>query len=206
MTTDGPSAEKDAGLFDPDAPAVRATATLSDDGLYRYDLTRFWCDPGAFLQRPATFVMLNPSTADALKDDPTIQRCMKFARSWGLDGIRVVNLYAYRASKPEVMWEALAGGSNIVGPENERTLGRALFSARNLRTPVIAAWGNHGAAGRVEWLVREADRWGVQLQCLGTTLSGAPKHPLARGHHRIPDDAEPVPWTCPLPPETTREA
>jgi hypothetical protein len=200
----GPSVEKDAGLFDA-APAIRPDATLSEDGLYRYDLTRFWCDPGAFLQRPATFVMLNPSTA-ALKDDPTIQRCMKFARSWGLDGIRVVNLYAFRTSQPSVLWEALAGGINIVGPENERTLGRALFSARNLRTPVIAAWGNHGAAGRVEWLAREADRWGVELECFGTTQSGAPKHPLARGHHRIPDDFEPIPWTRPLPPTDGREA
>lgn len=193
-------AEKNAGLFDLAASTVRPAATLSDDGLYRYELTRLWCDPGAFLQRPATFIMLNPSTADALKDDPTIQRCMKFARAWGLDGIRVVNLYAFRTSQPSVLWEALAGGINIVGPENDRTLGRALFSARNLRTPVIAAWGNHGAAGRVYWLMREAERWGVQLQCLGTTLSGAPKHPLARGHHRIPDDFEPVPWTRPIPP------
>lgn len=187
-------------------PTVRRDANISADGRYRYELTRFWCDPGAFLQRAATFIMLNPSTADANDDDPTIQRCMKFARSWGLDGIRVVNLYAFRASQPSVMWEAHADGVDIVGPDNEHTLRKALLHSYNTRTPVVAAWGNHGAAGRAQWLQEQVARFagegsncgrGVTLSCLGTTLSGAPKHPLARGHHRIPDDAQPTPWRQP---------
>lgn len=176
---------------------VRSDAVLSDDGCYRYELTRFWCDPDAFLQRAATFVMLNPSTADASVDDPTIQRCMKFARAWGLDGIRVVNLYAYRASQPSAMWEALARGVDIVGPENPHTLRKALLRAYNECLPVTVAWGNHGAQGRVEWLTRQARDLHVRLQCLGTTQSGAPKHPLARGQHRIPDDFTPLPWEAP---------
>ena len=186
-------------------PAVRKAAVLSAEPIpvYRYVLERWWCDPGAFLQRPATFVMLNPSTADADHDDPTIQRCMKFARSWGLDGIRVVNLYAWRATQPADMWAALANGEDIVGPQNEHEIRKALLRAYNTRTPVIAAWGNHGAEGRVEWLRQHVQRLagtasgcgrGLVLSCLGTTLSGAPKHPLARGQHRIPDDQKLIQW------------
>lgn len=182
-------------LFGPAEHArIRKDAVLSADGVYRYELTRFWCDPGAFLQRAATFVMLNPSTADATVDDPTIQRCMAFARTWGLDGIRVVNLYAFRASQPSAMWDAFAAGVDIVGPDNERTIRRVLVRANNEDVPVTVAWGNHGALGRVQWLVAQAREVGARLQCLGTTQSGAPKHPLARGHHRIPDDVTPTGW------------
>lgn len=66
---------------------TRMSAVLSDDGQYRYQLERTWGFGDA-----VTFVMLNPSTADARKDDPTIRRCLSYARSWGYDGIRVVNL------------------------------------------------------------------------------------------------------------------
>lgn len=186
----------DLTLFgdEPTTWPTRCDAVLSEDGRYRYELTRFWCDPGAFIQRAATFVMLNPSTADASVDDPTIQRCMRFARAWGLDGIRVVNLYAFRASQPSVMWEALASGADIVGPDNPHTLRKALLRAYNECLPVTVAWGNHGAAGRVEWLTQQARDLSVELQCLGTTQSGAPKHPLARGQHRIPDDVTPTRW------------
>lgn len=191
-----PSAESDAALFaDPGTTVVRKDAVLSDDSIYRYALTRDWSDPNLFVRQFATFVMLNPSMADHRIDDPTILRCVKFARSWGLHGIRVVNLYAYRASKPDVMFAAeRVDGWDIVGPDNDRTISKALLQAYNTCAPVIVAWGNNGADGRVGWLVREAERMKVQLQCLGSTQSGAPKHPLARGLHRIPDDTEPMPW------------
>ena len=203
------TAENDVGnasLFgDPEHP-VRKSAVLSEDPgearpIYRYSLTRDWSNPNRFVRQFATFVMLNPSTADANVDDPTIQRCMKFARSWGLDGIRVVNLYAFRSSKPDGMFAAeRADGWDIVGPENDRAIGKALLQAYNTCAPVIVAWGNSGAAGREDWLIREAERMRVTLECLGTTQSGAPKHPLARGLHRIPDDAKPLPWTRVTPP------
>lgn len=175
---------------------VRKNACLSDDAVYRYTLTRDWSDPSRFVRQLATFVMLNPSTADATDHDPTIRRCMKFARSWGLDGIRVVNLYAFRASRPPVMWAALAAGTDVIGPENEHMVRKALLQAYNTCAPVIAAWGNNGAVERVGWLRREAASVSVDLQCLGTTLSGSPKHPLARGQHRIPDDTRPIPWSA----------
>lgn len=73
---------------------IKKDATISDCGKYRYRLSRIW-EPG----RPvATFVMLNPSTADATNDDATIRKCMGFARRWNLGGIHVGNLFAYRAS------------------------------------------------------------------------------------------------------------
>lgn len=72
-------------------------AKLSADGLYRYRLGRTWCPS----ERGVVWVMLNPSTADAHFDDPTIRRCVGFARSWGMGWITVVNLYAFRATYPQ---------------------------------------------------------------------------------------------------------
>lgn len=74
-------------------PEVQRHAELSSDRLYRYRLSRIWADGPR-----ATFVMLNPSTADENKDDPTLRRCMGFARQWGLGGLSIVNLYALRAT------------------------------------------------------------------------------------------------------------
>lgn len=182
------------GLFDV-SNVVRKDASISADQRYRYTLTRDWSDPNVFVRQFATFVMLNPSTADARHDDPTIQRCMRFARTWGLDGIHVVNLYAFRTPQPSALWEAHATGVDIFGPENHKAIRVALLRAYSSCAPVIAAWGNHGAAGRVDWLIEQAQEMRVALQCLGTTNSGAPKHPLARGHHRIPDDVEPAAWS-----------
>lgn len=85
------SAEKDAGLFAPD-PVVKKAASISDCGRYRYALHRWWGDGARLI-----FVMLNPSTADANVDDPTIRRCVGFARSLGFDGLGVFNLYYDRA-------------------------------------------------------------------------------------------------------------
>lgn len=200
------SIDSDPGLFAESQPAVRKSAMLSEDpgqarAVYRYSLTRDWSDPSRFVRQFVTFVMLNPSTADHRIDDPTIKACIRLARIWGFDGIRVVNLYAYRSSKPDVMFAAeRVDGRDIVGPDNDRAIGKALLQAYNTCAPVIVAWGNNGAAGREGWLIREAERLGVQLQCLGTTQSGAPKHPLARGRHRIPDDVKPTPWTRVTPP------
>lgn len=89
---------------------MRSDAVISDDGLYRYLLERHWDDTTS----SCTFVMLNPSTADALVDDPTIRRCVGFAKSFGCGSLRVVNLYAYRATKPAELWTV----DDPVGPAN----------------------------------------------------------------------------------------
>ncbi|MCA1841748.1 MAG: DUF1643 domain-containing protein [Actinobacteria bacterium] len=142
-------------------------ARLSADGQYRYELTRQWDGACAVL-----WIMLNPSTADAEIDDPTIRRVMNFSRGWGYGWMKVVNLFALRSSDPR----ALRDHPDPVGPENLDTLARVIPMA--LR--VVAAWG---AVDRRLMLRRPpveamAERAGRPIHCLGTTRSGAPRHPL----------------------------
>lgn len=147
---------------------VKKGAVLSDCGTYRYRLTRQW-NSGAFR---LTWVMLNPSTADAEVDDPTIRRCMGFARAWGYGGIVVVNLFALRATDPRELREHDAP----VGPENDEHIRKVASDG----APVICAWGaNVFAAERaasVLEILRHAQ--GAGVRCLGTTKGGAPRHPL----------------------------
>lgn len=155
-------------------------AALSPCGRYRYTLYRRWD-----LSLPiVAFVMLNPSTADAQKDDPTIRRCIRFAQMWGNGGIVVVNLFALRATDPKALYAA----EDPIGPENDM----ALVSATSGRR-VIAAWGAHGSlrdrARRVMEIL--ADR---PMFALGLTKDGHPKHPPARGREFVPYDAKPVPF------------
>jgi hypothetical protein len=154
---------------------------------YRYELRRTWD-----FRKPALVVcMLNPSTADHRDDDPTIQTLIHFARLWGYGGLLVVNLNAFRASSPKVMMAAV----DPVGPENQKYIDAAFAYAFQNGGAALAAWGNDGEFGlRDDWFIRRAKRHGVRLDCLGTTNSGAPKHPLARGRHRIPRDQRPIMW------------
>ena len=92
---------------------IRKTADISDCGAYRYRLTREWSDKPLL-----PFVMLNPSDANAEIDDPTIRRCMGFARAWGYGGIVVGNLYAFRTPYPETLWKA----PDPYGPLNDAAL------------------------------------------------------------------------------------
>lgn len=165
---------------------MRRSAVLSEDGLYRYSLVRRWSDEDAF----ATFIMLNPSVADAEVDDPTIRRCIGFAQRWGMGALHVLNLYALRTPYPTDLWKA----DDPVGPENDTYLLRHAQSANLNGWPMIAAWGNNAKKDRVDHLLYGIPWVAPTLTCLGTTLSGAPKHPLARGKHRVPGDFEPVPW------------
>ena len=143
---------------------IRA-ASFSRCGLYRYSLTRRW-DSGV---GRCVFIGLNPSTADAKVDDPTIRRCMGFTRNWGYNELIMVNLFAYRTPHPELLKKAL----DPVGPNNRRAVTRSCQSA----TLVVAAWGAHGT------FLDQADRlstiWSqIPVHCFGTTLSGQPLHPL----------------------------
>jgi hypothetical protein len=161
------------------------TALISDCGRYRYTLDREWM----MGEGTCLFVMLNPSTADAIEDDPTIGRCIKFAQRWGFQRLEVVNLFALRSTDPN----GLLTADDPVGPLNDHTLEGALIAAGQ----AIAAWG---ASVRKITNRRQAEvlsmckRLGTQLDCLGTTEEGFPRHPLARGKHRVPDDFEPVPF------------
>lgn len=134
------------------------------EGRYRYLLWRRWADADSLL-----FIMLNPSTADAAQDDPTIRRCIGFARAWGFGGVEVVNLFAWRATLPRDLARARAP----VGPHNDRAIVEAAARSR----AVIAAWGVHGALrGREAEVARLLAS--TRLRCLGTTIEGAPRHPL----------------------------
>lgn len=167
-------------------PMLRA-AVISDDGVYRYELERGW-DPGAM---PLVCCMLNPSTADHQVDDPTIQALIHFAKLWGYGGLLIVNLFAFRSSSPTVMMSA----DDPVGPENQDRLEKLLKRAAELQAQVLVAWGNDGGfeGGDQRFIARAAEH-GVDLVCLGQTQHGHPKHPMARGLHRIPRDQQPIPF------------
>lgn len=145
-------------------------ATFSKCKSYRYDLHR---DLG--MQGPClTVVMLNPSTADATKDDPTIRRLIAFAGSWGHGSLHVFNLFAICASDPKVMLAA----DEPIGPDNDEHLKRALSAAKNEGRFVLAAWGTHGGYRSRDFQVMNRLVDGVQWKCLGRTHHGWPKHPL----------------------------
>jgi hypothetical protein len=149
-------------LFTADAPSW---ATLSTCGTYRYLLGRRW-GTGA----PILWVCLNPSTADADVPDPTVTRIKGFSRSWGYGAFELVNLFAYRATRPN----ALRGATAIVGPGNDAAITAA--AVRSMR--VVVAWGNPGAAvpDRVAEVVALLPDPIWQLGTL--TQLGQPRHPL----------------------------
>lgn len=148
------------------APELGMGAVIDGSGCYRYSLWREW-DVNA---PRVVFVLLNPSTADGTHDDPTIRRCIHFARSWRYGSLEVVNLFAYRATDPTV----LRSVADPVGPENDRFVVAAHHRART----TVAAWGNHGTLlNRDQSMLRllSEDR---RVYCLGLTKAGQPRHVL----------------------------
>lgn len=159
-----------------------AWAFLSDDGVYRYSLTRHVAPLTG--DGTCTFVMLNPSTADAEQDDPTIRRCIGFARGWGFEWLKVVNLFAYRATDPR----ELADVDDPSGPENLCTIAKVIGGS----DLVVCAWGAFPHWKRVEHIALVLELIAAP-HALGLTANGSPRHPLyVRG------DALPVPFAhCP---------
>ncbi|WP_434922712.1 DUF1643 domain-containing protein [Glutamicibacter sp. PAEs-4] len=147
------------------AGSVEGWAEISNDGRYRYLLGRRW---DASLPE-CTFIMLNPSTADARQDDPTIRRCINFAKSYGCGSLLVGNLYAFRATDPRDLFRA----DDPVGGEMNDEVLIDLLARSEL---VIAAWGAHAHPSRVAEVLRlpGAER----MLALATTKAGAPRHPL----------------------------
>lgn len=149
---------------------VKSDAVLSPDEVYRYALTRDWFPKSA---GHVLWIMLNPSTADAAEDDPTVRRCQSFARSWGYDGITVVNLFALRSTDPA----ALKTATDPIGPANDDVIGGYL-EAKGIGI-AVAAWGVHGRLRyRDQAVIALAARAGRTLHMLGQTKEGKPKHPL----------------------------
>lgn len=144
---------------------METDARISECGLYRYNLWRRWGSGDI-----CTFIMLNPSTADAHDDDPTIRRCISFAKREECEAIMVMNLFAFRATKPADMEAA----EDPIGPENDVQLRDWLRSADRHGWPIIAAWGASKFAEKRGRAVASM----CLMQCLGTTQSGSPRHPL----------------------------
>jgi hypothetical protein len=155
---------------------AQSSAILSPCGLYRYVLTRRWDDRLPDL----CWVMLNPSKADAERNDPTINRCMAFARALGRGGIRVVNLFAFRATDPADMRKA----ADPVGPDNDFHLRNEAHDSR-----VILAWGAKPWARERIGTVLPLLAGAASIECLRRTKDGYPEHPLF-----VPGSVRPMPW------------
>ena len=138
-------------------------------GKYRYLLWRNW----DISKQKAVFIMLNPSTADDTNDDPTLRRCIGFARSWDYGGVQVINLFAYRSTDPG----ELNGILDPIGELNRYYIEKVIGTAGI----IVAAWGVNGPKG----FVRENALSNVKkaldgrdIYCLDTTKAGEPRHPL----------------------------
>ena len=142
-------------------------AEYSTCGLYRFRLTRTWSQAG----RHALFIMLNPSTATEIKNDPSVERCERRARALEFGSFTVCNLFAFRSTNPDKL-------KNIRDPHG---IGNdaAIESSSKCADIIVCAWGNHGAhlnRGKfVESMLRDS---GFDLHHLGITARGFPKHPL----------------------------
>lgn len=149
---------------------IERGALLSPCGWYRYALWRIWNK-----QLPTLgFILLNPSTADAVIDDPTIARCCERARLLGFGGIYVVNLFAVRATNPEDIYTA----PNPVGPDNDRWIRYYMTMCHK----VVCGWGKHGSycgrAKEVLALFADLQKHFELLYALNINADGTPTHPL----------------------------
>jgi hypothetical protein len=165
---------------------VLGTALFSPCGRYRYLLTRTWHGlpardepagqrkPTGRVPAPRTilWIMLNPSTADAERDDPTIRRCIGFSRRWGYGVMHAVNIFALRSTNPSELLRA----PDPVGPQTDLHIRRAAA----VSSEIIVAWGAFPLAAergeRVMSLLEAA--MGRRIRSLGLTASGSPRHPL----------------------------
>jgi hypothetical protein len=142
---------------------VKSTAIFSKCKTYRYVLTRTWNDD----EPKVLFVALNPSTADAVADDPTVRRCVSFARDWGFGGILIANLFALRSPDPKI----LTLSEDPIGPRNDWWLNRLSIDCQL----TIAAWGIHGKiSDRANSVLPKL----TNVHHLGLTREGHPRHPL----------------------------
>jgi hypothetical protein len=158
------------------------SAIISTCGQYRYKLTR----PAQNMlpiAGPALFIMLNPSTADASLDDPTIRRCIGFTKAWDCAGLVVANLYALRATNPADLWKH----PDPVGEDNDMWLAALI---REHET-VVCAWGANAKPERVAQVRKMFHRLSRPM-CLGTTKAGAPRHPLY-----VPASQPLIDWVTP---------
>lgn len=160
-------------------PWKYSKAEFSDCRRYRYRLWRVWGESEN--PRRLCMVMLNPSTADEFKNDPTVERCCRRARMWGYERLDVVNIFALRSTDPKGLYQC----DDPVGSDNDAAILQAASGAQL----TVAAWGNHGQLGgrgqAVLAMLRDA---GVALHALKVSKVGEPVHPLYQ-----PYSAQPIP-------------
>jgi hypothetical protein len=138
-------------------------ADFSPDRVHRYQLWRRWAPDGGRV----AFICLNPSTADETTDDPTVRRCIQFAKDWGFSAFCMLNLFAFRSTDPK----AMLAHPDPIGPDNKRTILKVANSVHR----VVAAWGNHGHhLGQHAWALETVPN----LYCLRQNKDGSPCHPL----------------------------
>lgn len=155
---------------------AESSATYSDCERYRYALTRVWDGAG----RRVLFIMLNPSTATEVQNDPTIERCERRARQLGFGGMRIVNIFAYRATDPR----DLKAAAEPLGPDNDAMISDGL----NWADEVLAAWGAHGAhLGRGAKVATLLSQSGQSVRHLGLSKAGHPRHPLYIAYAQEPE-------------------
>lgn len=148
-------------------------AVISDCGLYRYWLSRELRNTGEI--KPVVFIMLNPSTADANNDDPTIRRCIDYARRWGGSHLIVVNLFAFRATQPALLFDEKT--IDPVGQLNNEAIHIACYYAHENNGLIVAAWGEHGGfMGRDQEVIGRIEQF--KPFCIKLNKSGSPAHPL----------------------------
>jgi len=145
---------------------VSAGALFDPTRKYRYTLYREYEDGHG----RCAFIMLNPSTADETEDDPSVRRCIGFARKWGFRVVQILNLFAIRGTDPEILYRDPAP----IGPDNDLWISKIACGADR----VICAWGVHGAWTQRGRKVARMLQGAVRLYCLGTTKEYHPRHPL----------------------------
>lgn len=145
---------------------VDSTAMFSECGKYRYTLSRRWLTG----EGTVLFVLLNPSTADQVRNDPTVERCERRARRMGFNEMIVANLFAFRSTKPKYMLAA----EDPVGPENDKAIVDAAWASHK----IVCGWGEHGRhLGRSEAVRKLLSSF--ELTALKVNESGEPCHPLS---------------------------
>lgn len=146
---------------------TESSAVYSECDRYRYALSRVWDADG----RRLVFVMLNPSKATELANDPTVERCERRARRLGYGAMRVCNIFAWRETEPTLLKKARSPN----GTDNDAQL----REAAGWGDDILCAWGVHGAhLGRGDKVAQLLAEFDAPLLCLGQTKDGHPRHPL----------------------------
>ena len=152
-----------------------AGAVFDKSGRYRYSLWRIWDESLS----ACTFVMLNPSTANETNNDPTVARCINYAKAWGYGKLNVRNIFAYRSTDPRELLKVV----DPIGPDNDKHILEAVLESKL----IVAAWGTWGRLLKRGHEVLKIIEPYADIHCLGTTMDGFPKHPLYLKKDKLPE-------------------